>query len=198
MYTIFINDAVIYLTADAAYKDEEYFVHYEDIQLSLILEKLETGVLKSIYIYHDNLTFLWDSFKSEFELIEAAGGVVFNEADKVLWIYRNNRWDLPKGKIEKNENRETAAIREVEEECGLSNIILNEFIMSTYHIYQYHETPILKVSHWYKMFAKSNQTLTPQFEEGITKVAWLDKLDMHKAISDTYDNIKLLFENIRK
>jgi ADP-ribose pyrophosphatase YjhB (NUDIX family) len=198
MYTIFINDTVIYLTDNHNYKDENSFVNYEDVEMPLILKEIENEALKLVYLYHENIDFLWSDFKKQFKIVEAAGGIVFNEHKEVLWIYRNERWDLPKGKIEKNENREAAAIREVEEECGLINITLNEFIMSTYHIYAYKDMRVLKMSHWYKMFADSNQNLIPQIEEGITKVSWLDRAAIKVVLKDTYDNIKLLFERLSK
>ncbi len=198
MYTIFINDAVIYLTDDTAYKDEKYFVYYEDMLLSEMLKGTEDGTLFEVYMFHPNIDFLWNDFKQQFKLIEAAGGVVFNESQELLWIYRNGRWDLPKGKIEKNEDNEKAAVREVEEECGLTNVIIKEFIMSTYHIYRFKGVQVLKISHWYKMFADSHQDLKPQLEEGITKASWLDNVGINEALNDTYDNIKLLFENLEK
>ncbi len=198
MYTIFINDAVIYLTDDHNYKDENSFVNYEDIELSSILDKVENEALKLVHLYHHSIEVLWTDFKKQFKIIEAAGGVVFNEHEEVLWIYRNERWDLPKGKIEKNEETTVAAIREVAEECGIQNLVLKEFIMPTYHIYHHKKRNVLKITYWYEMFAESDQELTPQLEEGITKVLWLDAAAMKEALKDTYDNIKLLFKCLQK
>ena len=194
MYTIFINDAVIYLTDDDNYKDEISFFNYEDVDIDMILRKIEKSALKSVYLYHKTLALLWHDFKSHFKSIEAAGGIVYNEKDEILWIYRNNRWDLPKGKIEKEESNEIAAIREVEEECGITNVVLKKYVKTTYHIYEYKEKQVLKITYWYKMLTKANQVLTPQREEGITKVIWLNKMTMKEALEDTYDNIKLLFQ----
>ncbi len=198
MYTIFINDAVIYLTDDAKDTKEKSFMRYDSNRLSDILRNIEKGFLTDVHLYHPDLEFLWYDFKRHFELIEAAGGIVFNESDEVLWIYRNGRWDLPKGKIEKNEDKETAAIREVEEECGITKVILNDFLMSTYHIYQYKEETVLKVTHWYKMFADRHQELTPQMKEGITKVVWIGSDSMNEALNDTYGNIRMLFSRVQK
>ena len=36
-----------------------------------------------------------------FPLVQAAGGLVENKNKQFLFICRNNKWDLPKGKIEK-------------------------------------------------------------------------------------------------
>ena len=194
MYTIFINDTVIYLTDDYKYREENSFFNYEDVDIDMILNKTEKSGLKTVYLYHKTLALLWNDFKSHFKSIEAAGGIVFNEKDEILWIYRNNRWDLPKGKIEKEESNEIAAIREVEEECGITNLVLKKYLKTTYHIYEYKEKRVLKITYWYKMSTQANQVLTPQTEEGITKVAWLNKIAMKEALVDTYDNIKLLFQ----
>ena len=40
----------------------------------------------------------------------------------MLFIYRFNKWDLPKGKLNKGEKKQDCAIREVEEECGICNL----------------------------------------------------------------------------
>jgi len=192
MYTIFINDAVIYLTDNNSLKEENSFFKYDAI--AMILQKIERNELTSVSIYHEKLDFLWNDFKKHFKDIEAAGGVVFNENNEILWIYRNDRWDLPKGKIEKNESREIAAIREVEEECGITNVKLNKYLNTTYHIYEYKGEKVLKTTYWYEMFADANQVLTPQLEEGITEVTWLNNERMKEALNETYDNIKLLFQ----
>ncbi len=198
MYTIFINDAVIYLTDNLKNKDAKSFVHYENAYMTDVLNALENGMLKRVHLYHENIDFLWQDFKKQFTIIEAAGGIVFNELKEVLWIYRHEKWDLPKGKIEQNEDRASAALREVEEECGLTNILLKEFIMTTYHTYQFKGSNILKVSHWFEMFAESHRKLTPQLEEGITKASWLNTIEMNEALNDTYENITLLFENVKR
>ena len=51
-------------------------------------------------------------------VINTCGGVVFAD-DQILFIMKNGKWDLPKGKIEQNETKEEAAVREISEETGL-------------------------------------------------------------------------------
>jgi ADP-ribose pyrophosphatase YjhB (NUDIX family) len=194
MYTIFINDIPIYLTDELIDNDNINFYKYDETNLNETLNKLEKGELNSIYFYHANLSYLWNDFKNNFKIIEAAGGIVFNEKEELLWIYRNDKWDLPKGKIEKGEEKAVAAIREVQEECGIEELQIIKFVATTYHIYRYKGELILKFTYWYKMFSNSMQNLVPQKEEGITKVAWLHKTTMKEALEDTYDNIKLLFK----
>ena len=61
-----------------------------------------------------------EDFQGLYKIIEAAGGVVFNEKNEILMIYRLKTWDLPKGKIEKGETPADAAFREVCEETNNS------------------------------------------------------------------------------
>ncbi len=196
MYTIFINDAVVYLTDDYELKDKMNFFIYSEVDLQSTLIRLESSTLKSLYLYDKSLLALWANFKSQFKIIEASGGVVYNEHKEVLWIFRNDRWDLPKGKIEKGESKEIAAVREVEEECGIRNVTLKKYLNTTYHIYRYKEHRVLKISYWYTMHAY-DQLLTPQIEEGITKVAWLNVNAQKKALKDTYGTIRLLFNDTK-
>ena len=69
-------------------------------------------------------------------MIFASGGVVFNN-EKLLMIYRNSLWDLPKGKMELNESELECALREVEEECGIDNLRVIKFLKYTYHTVSY-------------------------------------------------------------
>ena len=178
MYTIFINESVIYLTDKPSHKNLVSVVNFDHIKLKDIIESVELGKLKSVCIYHENLNVLWSEFKNNFTLIEAAGGLVFNNKNETLWIYRHDKWDLHKGKVEKKENIEDAALREVREECGLSDVNLVSPIEKTYHVYRHNGKRILKTTHWFKMFAEDDQNLSPQVEEHITKVAWMDTAKM--------------------
>ena len=99
--------------------------------------------------------------------------MVINPNKKVLFIYRNNVWDLPKGHIEKNESTESAAVREVEEECGIENSTIIQKLIITYHIY-FLDGIKLKETHWFLMHSDDSNNLIPQLEEGITEVALKD------------------------
>jgi ADP-ribose pyrophosphatase YjhB (NUDIX family) len=133
-----------------------------------------------------------DLFKQECSVIEAGGGIVRNEYNEILFIFRNGKWDLPKGKLEPNEDIAECSVREVEEETGCQQITLQEFAKHTYHIYKIKERYVLKQTHWYFMTAPK-QTLTPQMEEGITAVKWIVQDDLQTILENTYDNIKELF-----
>jgi hypothetical protein len=145
----------------------------------------------SLYI----LTSIKEALKAKifslYTVIEAAGGVVQNDADEVLWIYRLGKWDLPKGKLEKNEKFKKAAVREVEEECNVKASLIDK-VCTTFHTYTHKNQRILKKTKWYSMRSKHTGKLIPQVEENIEKVEWLGPVAMNKAISDTYSSIRFV------
>lgn len=122
-------------------------------------------------------------------LIEAAGGLVKNKEGEYLFIYRNDKWDLPKGKLEKGETAREGAVREVEEECGIEIARSGRKIIKTYHAYLIKGIVVLKKSHWYKMKFKGKGKLKPQLEEGITEVRWFNKTDMGEILKNTFPSI---------
>lgn len=199
MYAIFINDSVIYLAEKPQKSTEIVTKKYESDNFLAVVKKILDGdkATKLCFFHHD-IDELIEKFKNSFKVIEAGGGVVFNEKDEMLWIYRNNIWDLPKGKIDEGETKEVAAIREVKEECGIKNVILNEYIKTTYHIYQHKESVILKVTYWYEMVSNSKEELIPQLEEGITKIEWKSMKESDLVVRNSFDNIKSLIKTIKK
>jgi 8-oxo-dGTP pyrophosphatase MutT (NUDIX family) len=139
-----------------------------------------------------------EQFITEFEIIHAAGGIVINEKEEILMIYRLDRWDFPKGKIEPKEKTETAAIREVQEETGIQKIEIRRKLMTTYHTYTLDRSEILKETRWFEMVAESNETLKPQINEGITEVVWVSKAEVAQKLQNSYQNIKELWESFLK
>lgn len=153
-------------------------------------------------IFHDNRPVTvcdeeeWGRFAQDFRIIHAAGGIVADENDDVLMIFRYGCWDFPKGKVEEGEDWETAALREVEEETGLHGITLAEPLPNTYHTYTLHGTPILKITHWYAMHAPQ-QSLTPQTEEDISQAVWVPREEVAERLRDSYLSLKELWTIIR-
>ncbi len=147
----------------------------------------------SLYILTDQKKELKKRICSLYQVIEAAGGVVLNPQNDVLWIYRLGKWDLPKGKLEKNENFRKAAVREVLEEC---NVVaeLNSKVCTTYHTYSFKNERILKKTKWYVMESKQTGKLKPQVEENIERVEWISQSKMNKAVSDTYSSIRYVIQ----
>ncbi len=195
MFTVFINDYPIYLTDSLGHSEEINFFKITTVDVFELLKKLEVGEVKDLYLYAKDINALFEKFKNTFKVIEAAGGVVKNNENKILFIYRNDIWDLPKGKIENNETIEQAAIREVEEETGVKKLEIIKPLETTYHIYTYKEKYVFKISYWFEMKTSFTGQLFPQHEEGITKVEWLGQLQIKKAMKNTYANIELLMAN---
>lgn len=143
-------------------------------------------------IINDN----WNSFCKAYKIIYASGGVVLNDNNELLMIYRNGVWDLPKGKNENNESNECCALREVREECGINKLSVSKYLKETYHTYQFENEKILKITSWFLMFSNRSETLYPQKEEGISKVQWINKKDLQKVLKNSYANIVDLLEDI--
>lgn len=124
--------------------------------------------------------------------ILAAGGLVFNEKNELLMIFRRGKWDLPKGKMETGESPETSAIREVQEETGIKNVHICHFTGITHHEYfdTYLKEKVLKETHWFSMLAASTEILVPQTEEDITAIQWVAKNEMDELQKNTFPNIK--------
>lgn len=151
----------------------------------------------SLYIICDNKKETKARIKSIYQLIDAAGGVVLNnEESKVLWIYRLGKWDLPKGKLEKAEKFEIAAVREVEEECNVKASLLQK-ICTTYHTYTHKNQLVLKRTKWYLMREKETSLLTAQAEENIEKVEWQTLQQMNKSLTNTYSSIRYVIQNFQ-
>ena len=137
----------------------------------------------------------WKQFCENYKMIYASGGVVFNN-NKLLMIYRNGFWDLPKGKMEINESEIECAVREVEEECGIDKLSVIKFLKYTYHTYVEDDQAILKKTSWYLMLSNSKKKLTPQKSEGISKVIWVSKNEIPSKLDNSFENIKDLLNNI--
>ena len=193
MYKVFYNNSII-VVSEKLTKDEL------SLQTIQVLSKKEVSAFLNTFLaaekpqdYHlsgYNIDDLFHDLKSCFQFIEAAGGLVQNNLQEYLFIKRFNIWDLPKGKMKKNELPEDAAIREVEEECGISNLLITNNLPSTYHIYQFKNTFVLKKTYWYSMFTEDRGELIPQLEEDITEAVWLDKRKSGMVIQASYRSLK--------
>jgi 8-oxo-dGTP pyrophosphatase MutT (NUDIX family) len=196
MITVFINNNPIYLTDSLANIDKNNFFKFDEIDLLGSINRLETNEINDLYLYDDNIQLLFEKFTNSFRIIEAAGGIVKNSKGELLFIFRNGLWDLPKGKIEKNESIKEAALREVEEECGIKQLKLDKLIDKTYHMYKINNQYIVKISYWFLMHSDFQGELSPQLEEGITKVEWISEQNLTKVLVKTFANIKLLCLNL--
>jgi len=198
MYVIFYNNKPIYLTDSKSNCNNLKSFNYDSYIVFELLNKIKNNLLDGFCFKEDNSDELYKKFIKNFKVIEAAGGLVFNEANDLLFIFRNGVWDLPKGKVEIGESVEKAALREVKEECSVQHLKLGDFIDKTYHIYEYKSKLIFKITYWFKMTCSGSQKLVPQLEEDITKVVFLDKKMQTEALKNTYTSIKILVDNFNK
>lgn len=154
--------------------------------------------LKGMHVFAEPEFPLWDHFSAGFELIQAAGGVVLDEQDRLLAIRRLGKWDLPKGKVENGEDLEQAALREVEEECGIRELRLLKHHRDTWHTYRHKGRYCLKHTVWYLMRSSSAETLVPQHEEDIELVRWVARDEAAMIKADTYPSLLAILENWEK
>jgi 8-oxo-dGTP pyrophosphatase MutT (NUDIX family) len=162
-------------------KEEDVFTFRME-PVELFDEKYSENILVLTPLVEETLESIFDFSKG----IIAAGGIVKNEDDKTLVIFRRGFWDLPKGKVEKGEKIINAAQREVEEETGVKIDSLNEEAVITYHCYRLKGKDCIKETHWYHMIAKPGQAkLIPQTEEDIEQALWATDAEI-KAIGDKF------------
>lgn len=192
MYKVFVNDKPMVLTT--LVEKETYFKNYKlkDVTLSKVIRKLNNTSLKEARLIHKNEDKLLKKFLKKLPNVIAGGGKVYNEKGKILFIYRNDKWDLPKGKTEGKEDIETTAIREVEEETGVTGLEIVKPLETTYHIFKRNGRYKIKITYWFEMKTTFSGKLYPQEEEGITKVKWLNEKKTKKALKNSYANIKSL------
>ncbi|MEM6721223.1 MAG: NUDIX domain-containing protein [Bacteroidota bacterium] len=193
MYKVFINDKLIILSNEVQKSEISDTFLLKDVDLEWLIGKLNAGKLDKAILYHDKGEELLPILSARLPLVEAAGGLVKNAQGETLFIFRNGKWDLPKGKTEKGEDIEETAIREVEEETGVTGLQITEFLMQTYHIFKRNGEYRLKLTHWYKMETAYNGELLPQIEEDIMEVTWKNEAATQLALQNSYENIKLLF-----
>lgn len=200
MYKVFINEKKLSINNSPTTVEKN--IRFEGFTtFEIVFDLLENTSTPEINIYGENAQEIWKEFSSMMKMIEAAGGIVINKDEKILFIYRLGKWDLPKGKLEPNEKLDEAALREVEEETGLKELVLENFVNTTFHIYKEKkdgkEIRILKATHWFKMKYIGNETPKPQIEEGITKVDWIDVNHIkNEVFPNTFNNIKLILKEV--
>jgi len=203
---IFFNDRPLFL-CDAIDKTIEPFIHHDDAVFidelnvhtvnTMIYEMQQPQVQAGIFLYPD-LETLKQAIEKKFTIVQAAGGLVKNDEDEILMIFRRGKWDLPKGKLDENEKIENCALREVEEETGLKNITLGEPLVITYHTYHEGTKHILKESHWFTMSVASHQPLTPQTEEDILDTKWIEQNEICGYVPKAFPLIADIMESAKQ
>ena len=194
MYKVFVNDKPLFLTNEIAKETDFQLFLLESIDIEQLIVKMFNNKISKAYLYYPDEREILKKLKEQIPVRKAGGGLVYNKKGEVLFILRNGKWDLPKGGIEKEEEIEAAALREVEEETGVNKLIITKKLQKTYHIFKRNGKYRLKITNWYEMISTYDGVLVPQANEGIEKVAWLNPEQIKEALKNSYENIKLLFE----
>lgn len=191
MYKVFIENRPIIFSQNVIKGNNSLVLRSEEIK------NLRRTISKIVNANDDRqiVVLAGDALEMEFkrlfrgyQKIEAAGGIV-KRKKRYLFIKRNGYWDLPKGKIEKGEDIEQAALREIEEECGIIGPKIKHLVMITYHTYLWKEKNVLKKVYWYEVSYSGSKNVTPQWEEGITKVKWFKKKKVQQFRKKMYLSI---------
>ena len=191
---VYYNSKFILLTSDNIQpSDNQLIVQTENLSEDLLNEGIKNFLQQNdgpnLILIGKNVDYLFGELKKQFVHIEAAGGLI-KQNQNYLFIYRLQKWDLPKGKLDKGETPEQAAIRECEEECGISQLEIINQLPSTYHIYYYKNKYALKTTYWYLMSSKHTEKLVPQTSENIEKVEWLDEATIkNTVVKNTYPSV---------
>jgi len=190
-YKVFYNEKFLLLS--------NHEISCDDCKISFLFSKeildefLDDKNFQNFQIITDNPKETFHKMMQEFRYIEAAGGIVENDKDELLLIYRLEHWDLPKGKIEKDELPYETAKREVEEECGITVNKVEKQTDSTFHIYIMNDRFYLKKTFWYPMKYSGNEKPVPQSEEDIQQAVWVKKSELKDYLDYMFLGIKELF-----
>jgi len=193
MYKVFVKDVPIILSTEKFIGKQYTSIPLKLARFKKIIKKINNGELLYVNLYHKNEEKLERFLRKKLPVVEAAGGLVYNNKREILFIYRKKKWDLPKGGIEKNESHQEAAVREVEEETGVKDLQVKRYINKTFHVFKRGGKFKLKVTYWFEMFTTYDGPFVPQEKEGIEKVRWKNFEKSQKALRESYENIKLLF-----
>lgn len=198
MYKVFFNEKTVLLTDDFIrnfrVKDGLFYKYSNIDELEELLSLFwEIKRFHTLFIYHHDLDQLIELFKSCFKLIYAGGGLIRNSQGRYLVMKRRGKWDLPKGKVNKGETIEAAAIREATEETGLTGLVVISPMLSTYHTYYIEEKPVLKRTTWFEMLYPGHDDPVPEIDEDITEIVWARKEEIPSLVENTYLSIADVF-----
>ncbi|MEK7226221.1 MAG: NUDIX domain-containing protein [Bacteroidota bacterium] len=187
---LFLCDAVDETIQPYIHHDDAIFIdELDNHTVKTMIHEMEQEAVHAGVFYHSSLEELKRAFFKKFTFIQAAGGLVLNEKNEMLMIFRRGKWDLPKGKLDKGESLEECAVREVEEETGLQKVELLSPLIITYHIYHEGARFMLKESHWYSMKVKGDQKLVPQTTEDIHEIKWVTGKAAEKFFPDCFPSV---------
>ena len=194
MYKVFVNDKPLFLTNAISKETDFQLFLLESIDIEQLIIKMFQNKIQKASLYYPDEKVILKKLKEKIPVCKAGGGLVFNKKGEVLFILRNGKWDLPKGGIEREEEIADTAMREVEEETGVDKLEITRKLQKTYHIFKRNGKYKLKITHWFEMQTNFEGTPFPQANEGIEKAVWLNPEQIKEALKNSYENIKLLFE----
>ena len=194
MIQIFYKEKPIIISDKKSDLKNSLIIDSELVQSLDLLALLTKKKVNSIGIFSKKVDYLMGKLKKKFPEIIAAGGKVINKKSEILFIYRNKKWDLPKGKAEKNENISQTALREVMEETGIKNLLIIRPLEKTYHIFKRGGKNYIKSTYWFEMKSDYEGKLKPQKKEGISRVEWIDIENLPSILPKSYANIRLLID----
>ena len=194
MYKVFVNDKPLFLTNEVQKETDFQLFLLESVDIKKLIVKIFQNKIQKAFLYHPDEKLIMKTLKAKIPVVKAGGGLVYNKKGEVLFIFRNGKWDLPKGGTEKNETIEETAMREVEEETGVNGLSIVKKLPKTYHVFKRNGRYKLKQTYWFEMQTDFEGTPEGQIEEGIEKVAWIKPKDIPTILDNSYENIKLLFE----
>ena len=197
MYKVFVNDKPLFLTNEISKETDFQLFLLESIDIEQLIIKMFQNKIQKASLYYPDEKAILKKLKEKIPVCKAGGGLVFNKKGEVLFILRNGKWDLPKGGIERDEEIADTAMREVEEETGVDELEITRKLQKTYHIFKRNGKYKLKITHWFEMQTNFEGTPFPQANEGIEKAVWLNPEQIKEALKNSYENIKLLFEEER-
>ena len=201
MYKVFLNDRLIKIGSPENITLNKSTIVFEGTatseDVSNWFKSFVNSNIKEVFLSHSEPDKFFRIFQSVFMKVPAAGGVLLF-GNELLVIFRKGKWDLPKGKLDKGETPENAALREVGEETGVTDCQIIRALPSTFHIYKSDfsgsKKPwIFKETFWFEMSCQTRQSGKPQEEEGITKVEWVQNKNLGKIMENTYENLKQIF-----
>jgi 8-oxo-dGTP pyrophosphatase MutT (NUDIX family) len=192
MYQIFVNDKPIILTTEVERETDFKNFLLTTVSMRKVLKEIQNKHIASVRLIDLDKEGLIKKFLKKLPNVIAGGGKVYNDKGEVLFIYRNDKWDLPKGKAESKETIAITAMREVEEETGVNGLSITKPLEMTYHIFKRNGRHKIKVTYWFEMKTSYDGPLVPQEKEGITKVEWLNEDQIRVALENSYANIRNL------
>ncbi len=200
MYKIYINRAPLVLshTPPTTPDSSQLVARYSGRPKTLLhyVDMMEKGRrFQQVVLFYDDAAKLFQDFCAHFRVVEAAGGIVYNERQEILLIFRRGIWDLPKGHLDPGETPEQAALREVQEETGLQELVLHDFASMTYHTFRDRQNQrILKSTHWFRMYTRQTE-LHLQAEEDIEQASWAAPETFAQLQSNMFESISELLSH---